>query len=351
MEWWTRRTTWQKVTIGIVGAFIALGIIGSIVGESEAEHEAAATSTTASTTTTSTADTTTSTAATSTTTTSPTDTTSSPTSTQPTTTTSTTTLATTTTVAQGVSIPAGAELVSVTHITDGDTIDVRYDDGTVEAVRLIGINAPEGGECYATEATAALKSIAGDQIVMTSDVSNRDIYDRLLRYLWTVDGELINETLVAEGFAIARDYPPDSQYASTFAKAQAKAESTGAGMWAADACGTPTGADLRIGHIEYDAPGNDHENLNGEWVEIINNGTTDQQMRGWVLKDESASHRYNFPSGYVLTGGTTVRVYTGCGSNTATELYWCNGSAIWNNDGDTVFLLDPNGNTVAKRSY
>ena len=70
------------------------------------------------------------------------------------------------------------------------------------------------------------------------------------------------------------------------------------------------------------------------------------------MKDESASHRYNFSSGFSLDAGATVRLHTGCGTDTTSYLYWCNtGSAIWNNSGDTVFILDPNGNIVDSKSY
>ena len=70
------------------------------------------------------------------------------------------------------------------------------------------------------------------------------------------------------------------------------------------------------------------------------------------IKDESASHRYSFPSGFTLGPGATVRLHTGCGSDTDTALYWCNqGSAVWNNSGDTVFVLDPSGNVVISESY
>lgn len=74
-------------------------------------------------------------------------------------------------------------------------------------------------------------------------------------------------------------------------------------------------------------------------------------MGGWVLKDESATHRYNFPSGFALGVGAEVRVFTGCGSDSATELYWCNSGAVWNNSGDTAFLLDKNGNIHDEYPY
>lgn len=74
-------------------------------------------------------------------------------------------------------------------------------------------------------------------------------------------------------------------------------------------------------------------------------------MTGWVLKDESASHRYSFPSGFNLVLGAAVRVHTGCGTDTAASLYWCQNGAVWNNDGDTAFLLDLNGNITDTYSY
>jgi hypothetical protein len=46
-----------------------------------------------------------------------------------------------------------------------------------------------------------------------------------------------------------------------------------------------------------------------------------------------------------------VRLYTGCGAASVSALYWCNDGAVWNNDGDTVFVLDPSGNIVTSRPY
>ncbi len=47
-----------------------------------------------------------------------------------------------------------------------------------------------------------------------------------------------------------------------------------------------------------------------------------------------------------------MTVFTGCGVATDDEVYWCSeGSAVWNNSGDTVFLRDPNGNLVAVHTY
>lgn len=262
--------------------------------------------------------------------------------------TTSTSLPTSTTTSTVVVVGDSAQVVS---ITDGDTIRVSI-GGVVEPLRLIGINTPEGGECMATEATARLTTlVAGQTVQLESDVSDRDQYDRLLRYVY-VNGLFVNEVMVREGLALAHRYEPDTGKAVILEAAQSLAEADKVGMWASDACGVAATGDIRVGFIRYDADGNDNENLNDEWVEIVNQGSTEVDLTGWVVKDESASHRYNFPNGFTIGAGSTVRLHTGCGTDTSTFLYWCNtGSAIWNNGGDTVFILDPNGNIVDAKSY
>jgi len=163
---------------------------------------------------------------------------------------------------------------------------------------------------------------------------------------------ILNAVLVEDGLALARAYPPDKAMVEVLSAAESTARDAGRGLWAPDACGQAAPSALRITHIEADAPGNDNDNLNGEWVEIHNAGTEAADLTGWVLKDESASHRYHFPDGFPIDVGAVVLVFTGCGNDTSDELYWCErGSAVWNNSGDTAFLLDPSGNTVHHRSY
>lgn len=242
--------------------------------------------------------------------------------------------------------PPGAELVTVASITDGDTLTVVLADGRSDTVRLIGINTPESAECFAEEATDLLAALVppGSQIAMTVDTSDRDPFGRLLRYLWV--GQMsVNEELVRRGAAIARRYPPDTALTERFEAAQASAQSAELGLWAPNACGPASELELRIIEIFYDAPGDDNVNLNSEWVTIRNNGDRVVDLGGWILKDESSTHRFAFPAEFSLGVGEVVTIRTGCGENFGTELFWCNqGSAVWNNTGDTAFLLDPHGN-------
>lgn len=266
--------------------------------------------------------------------------------------TSTTEATTTTTQRQSDPDPAPSTGggPSVVDVVDGDTIRLDL-AGDQETVRLVGINAPERGECLAEEAGRRLQDlVAGQEVELVQDRSDRDRYGRLLRYV-EVDGVDVGAELVRAGLALARRYPPDTRRADRYEVLQREADDAGVGMWAPDACGeAATGGQVAITEIRFDADGDDNENLNDEWVRIANGGGTDVDLAGWVLKDTSASHRYSFPSGFVLDAGASVTVHTGCGTDTATDLHWCNeGSAVWNNSGDTAFLLDPSGNIVSSQ--
>ena len=251
--------------------------------------------------------------------------------------------------------PDGGITVAVVSVTDGDTITVSL-NGANQRVRLIGVNAPEAGECFAAQATAELRRLTfGRNVTLRADRSDRDAFGRLLRYVFVDDpgrgSVFVNGAVVEGGFAIANRYEPDTARADELGAAQAVAETSQRGLWAARACGAPSPVDLAITEVNADAPGDDNVNKNGEWVTIRSqSGAAD--LTGFVLKDESASHRYDFPAGFVLPEGASVRVFTGCGTNSEVNLYWCNArSAVWNNSGDTAFLLDPSGNIVAQFAY
>lgn len=282
-----------------------------------------------------------------------------PTSNPPTTRRSTTSLASAVPPASSVTTSARPEpdAVSVLSVVDGDTMRVLY-EGAAESLRLIGINSPERNECLYAEAASRLADLVGDgELHLEPDQSDRDQYGRLLRYVF-VDDVFVNEMLVREGLAISRHYQPDTARQATLDAAQELAQAEDAGMWNPAACDaamgfvSPGNASIEIGQIRFNADGDDNHNLNDEWVELNNPGGSDLDLTGWGVKDESASHRYSFPPGFRLGAGATVRLHTGCGSDAGNALYWCNtGSAVWNNSGDTVFVLDPSGNVVVSRSY
>jgi endonuclease YncB( thermonuclease family) len=244
------------------------------------------------------------------------------------------------------------------RVVDGDTLDVAGPRGEF-TVRIIGINTPEAGECFSDEATSALAAlVAGEELVLVADRSDVDQFDRSLRYVETAAGVDVGAELVAGGFAIARRYPPDVARSDAYADLQRDAQRAQRGLWAPDACGTSddldgvdTGAVDILVEINADAPGDDSVNLNGEWVRFTNRGAEAVDLDGWVVADESASHRYRF-SDLRLDPGAGVTLFTGCGPDDGSARYWCvSGSAVWNNSGDTVFLRDDLGNIVVSSAY
>jgi micrococcal nuclease len=58
--------------------------------------------------------------------------------------------------------------------------------------------------------------------MLVRDVSETDRYGRLLRYVY-IDNTSVNTTLVAEGWAEAMRYPPDTALADTFDHLEAEA--------------------------------------------------------------------------------------------------------------------------------
>ena len=141
--------------------------------------------------------------------------------------------------ADGGEVPAAAEQATVVEVIDGDTIDVQLADGDqLDTVRLIGIDARERDECYYDQGAEALTELVGGQDVwLVRDTSDRDQYDRLLRYVYLDDGTFVNEQLVAQGVVEVKEYPPDTGEQDTLDEALADAQEAGEGLWADGTCG------------------------------------------------------------------------------------------------------------------
>ena len=130
--------------------------------------------------------------------------------------------------------------VSVLRVVDGDTVVVRFDDGAEETLRYIGIDAPEtvhprrGVDCFGPEASARnTELVEGRRVALERDVSQRDRYGRLLRYVYTEDGAMVNARLVAEGYAQVATFPPDVKHADLLRRLQGEARERDAGLWGA----------------------------------------------------------------------------------------------------------------------
>lgn len=107
---------------------------------------------------------------------------------------------------------------SVVRVVDGDTFVIDR-NGTEEKVRLIGVDTPESVHPDAAKNTDAGKSasehtqelLTGKSVYLEFDVQERDKYGRLLAYVY-LDGEMLNERLLEEGYAVLATYPPNVKY-------------------------------------------------------------------------------------------------------------------------------------------
>ncbi|WP_327135327.1 lamin tail domain-containing protein [Streptomyces sp. NBC_01343] len=109
---------------------------------------------------------------------------------------------------------------------------------------------------------------------------------------------------------------------------------------------------VEISRVQADSPGrDDHSNrsLNNEWVEITNTTRDAINLRGWTLRD-SDGNRYRFDN-IRINGRATLRIHTGTGHNTRTDLFQNSREYIWGNQGDTATLRDDRGRTVDTESW
>ncbi|WP_209560210.1 thermonuclease family protein [Frigoribacterium sp. PvP032] len=142
------------------------------------------------------------------------------------------------------SVPPAAVAATVERVVDGDTvIVVTAADGARERLRLIGVDTPETVkpdapvDCFGPEASAFTTDAlpVGSTVWLEDDASQGDAdrYDRLLRYVWTEGGSLLNQQLVAAGLGTEDTYDQPYRYRDAFVAAEAAARDSAAGLWGA----------------------------------------------------------------------------------------------------------------------
>ena len=137
-------------------------------------------------------------------------------------------------------LPGGGEggvEATIVRVTDGDTVRISPAVDGEDAVRLIGVDAPEtdpgrGVQPYGEEAAAfARESLANEEVALEFDAEREDGYGRLLAYVYLSDGTMFNEALIREGYAQVATFPPNTRYVGRFEEAQEEAREAGRGIW------------------------------------------------------------------------------------------------------------------------
>ncbi|HMS31160.1 MAG TPA: thermonuclease family protein [Candidatus Saccharibacteria bacterium] len=139
-------------------------------------------------------------------------------------------------------------LYQVTKFDDGDTIQVDM-EGKKETIRFIGVDTPETHDprkpiqCFGKAAAAFTKNLIGENRVrLEADPtnSNRDRYQRLLRYVYLPNGTLVNKKIIAEGYGFALVSFP-FQKMEEFKAVQVTAREQNKGLWGGCTVNTSTG--------------------------------------------------------------------------------------------------------------
>lgn len=130
-------------------------------------------------------------------------------------------------------------LYEIVRFSDGDTIAVNM-NGREETVRMIGVDTPETHapgkpvQCYGPAASAYTKQLIGTQKVrLEADPANqnRDRYDRLLRYVYLPDGQLVQASIIQNGYGFAYTSFPFTKK-DEFVTLEASAKTEAKGLWA-----------------------------------------------------------------------------------------------------------------------
>ena len=159
---------------------------------------------------------------------------------------------------------------------------------------------------------------------------------------------MVNEQLLAEGWAHIFSMSPNTRYAERFLQVQEKARAAKRGMWK-----TARGP-LKITRIEPKGDGGEGKAALAEFVRIANISDQIVDVSGYSIADRDG-HRYRFPPAR-LRPGHVLTLVTGEGKDRRDEavpitLYWNRGSGVWNDRGDTAYLRDPMGELVDRFEY
>ena len=221
------------------------------------------------------------------------------------------------------------ETVIVQRIIDGDTIQANN-----KSIRLLGINSPERGEKYYTEAKIFLEdSILNKKVEI--EYYGQDRYYRDLAYIFS-SNKNINIELVKQGFANV--YLLDNKIY--------KKELTNA--W--ESC-IKSNKNLCKKSDNKCADCVKLKNFDDEnEITIFENICEfDCDLNNWWIKDEG--RKEHFFEDFVLKRNSKVSVIVGEGKDTENILYWKNQDYVWTQTGDTLFLRDEKGNLVLWESY
>ena len=178
-----------------------------------------------------------------------------------------------------IEIPDGA--VKVYSVIDGDTFRYRKEDGSLQSVRLLGVDAPESNtaryrstECFWKEAKNYLTNLIKNQYVTLEfdpNSASSDAYGRMLAYVY-LDWKLVNQTLIAEWYAKEYTYKTAYSHQSEFKQAEENAKKSSKWLRSSSTCGKSIAEEPDAWWIDYEKLSIKISNViyNPEWTDSWN---------------------------------------------------------------------------------
>jgi micrococcal nuclease len=125
------------------------------------------------------------------------------------------------------------DVYKVKRVIDGDTLELTNG----ERVRLIGVDTPETKhpekpvEYFGKEAYRfTQKMVEGKQVRLEYDWQRRDKYNRLLAYVYLLDGTFLNAEIIKQGYGFAYTKYP-FKYLEEFRGYEREARENKRGLW------------------------------------------------------------------------------------------------------------------------
>jgi hypothetical protein len=221
---------------------------------------------------------------------------------------------------------SGGERAEVIRVIDGDTFEIMY-NGNKTSVRLLGINTPEKGEVYYSEAkNLTERYVLNKTVELEFGNEKRDLYNRLLAYV-SLNNENINKELIRNGFASPYFPEGKDRYYRDFMDAWNECLNKNRNLCekSKDVCAEC----VKI--KEWD--------IKNDFVIFENVCDFNCDITSWSVKDEGRK-KFIFEK-IVLKNNQEVKL-------TAKDF---NKDYVWTLTGDTLFLRDEEGGLVLWENY
>jgi endonuclease/exonuclease/phosphatase family metal-dependent hydrolase len=201
----------------------------------------------------------------------------------------------------------------------------------------VTVSSPNGGESWAGASSHAITWTA-------SGVTNVKLEYTLNGSTWTV---ITSSTAASTGsytWTVPNSASTAAKVRVSDAANSAVTDSSNAAFTITTSGGGTTGT-VFINEVLINEPGSD---VNGEFVELVNPGSTAVSIAGWTVSD-AAGLRHTFASGASLAAGKAIVIFGGAAAIPAglsNAVAASTGSLNLSNSGETVIVKNASGTTV-----